>query len=95
MIIQKGLVTDVEFSKTKENGIVSVGVDPKTSLLLQPLTGFRTVGMSLENDLNMIEDLPAVRLNFYNKESVDVVIAALEHIKKNIENPYNQYTSAC
>jgi len=95
MITKKGLLTDVEFSKTKENGIISVGIDPSQSLLLQELTAPRTVGSSLKDDLDNIEELPAVRLNFYNKESVDVVIAALEKIKKNIDNPCYQYALAC
>jgi len=95
MIITKGLLTDVEFSKTKENGIISVGVDPETSILLQQLTAPRTVSYSLSGDENNIEELPAIRLNFYNKESVDVLIKALEQIKKNIDNPYYQYALAC
>jgi len=95
MIITKGLLTDVEFSKTKENGVISVGVDPETSILLQQLTAPRTVGSSLLGDEDNIEELPAIRLNFYNKESVDVLIKALEQIKKNIDNPYYQYALAC
>ena len=94
MIITKGLLTDVEFSKTKENGIISVGVDPETSILLQQLTAPRTVGSSLGDEDN-IEELPAIRLNFYNKESVNVLINALEQIKKNIDNPYYQYALGC
>ena len=81
MIITKGLVTDVEFSKTKENGIISVGTNSGQSILLQQLKTPITVG---GNSIKNIEDLPAVRLNFYNKESVDVLIKALVRIKQNI-----------
>ena len=94
MIIQKGLITDVEFSKTKENGVIAVCTDNSTSITLQQLKTPKTVGFNSKDILD-IKELPAVRLNFYNKESVDVVIKALKRIKKNIDNPYYDYTRAC
>lgn len=94
MITTKNLLTEVEFSKTKENGIIAVGVDYH-SVTLQQLTAPRTVGLSLVDDKDNIEELPAVHLNFYNKESIDVVIAALERIKENMDNPYYTYALAC
>lgn len=94
MITTKGLLTEVEFSKTKENGVIAIGTINQT-VTLQQLHSPRTVGSSLLDDTNNIKELPKIELNFYNKESVDVLIAALVQIKKNIDNPYNHYALAC
>jgi hypothetical protein len=94
MIITKGLLTDVEFSKTKENGVIAVGVKEQ-SVTLQQLTIPHTVGSNLKDNKRYIEDLPCVRLNFYNKESVDVVMEALKCIKENMNFPYGTIPLVC
>ena len=94
MITTKKLLTTVEFAKTKENGILAIG-KKSNSLTIQQLIAPRTVGVSLVDDQDNIQDLPRIEMNFYTIESVDVVILALQEIKESIKYPYGTIPLAC
>jgi hypothetical protein len=84
---------EVEFAKDKNNGVIAVR-GGGTTLSLQQL---KVEGLKLGESWKDGDEipLPKVNMEFYNVESVDVMIKMLEIIKKNLRNPYGDYALAC
>ena len=84
MIKTEGLVTEVKFGNDKKANIavtINDGV-----LKLQQLATEKQVGDKIDKDVD-IQELPKVEIEFFNTRSIDVLIGALEAIKKNYNPP--------
>ncbi len=91
MIQTDGLVTKVEFGKDEK---ASIAVSAKKgTLTLQMLANEKNIGDKIESiDTH---DLPKIDIEFFNIQSVDVFIAALQCIKSNyVPPPHNEHELA-
>ena len=80
MIATENLVTTVKFGN-EQKGNIAVGVKC-TILTLQQLVKEMPIGEQWSEE--DIDKLPKIEMEFFNENSVDVVIKALELIKNNI-----------
>ena len=79
MIQVENLITKVEFG-TENKASISVSAR-KGTLTLQMLATEKQIGDKLE--LSDIQELPKVVIDFNNTKSIDILIKALEVIKRN------------
>ncbi len=79
MITTENSITKVMFGTT-EKANIAVGAKNKT-LTLQMLATEKQIGDKLEE--GDIQKSPKVEIEFFNPKSIDVLIEALEAIKKN------------
>ncbi len=91
MITTEDLITKVKFGNAKKANI-AVGAKHGT-LTLQQLSNEKQIGDNFTSD--DIHDLPKVEIEFFNTESIDVLIKALEVIKSNFIPPDNLLALAC
>ena len=92
MITQKDNITFVCFAYAGDPyGTIGVSVKA-TKLSLQELQIKKNVGDTLNPD--EIKTLPAIELHFSNEKSIDVMIKALEAIRRNIQREF-AYALAC
>lgn len=83
MIITKDLITEVFFGAGNK---ASISVSSKYDVLtLQMLSTDKNIGDRLEE--SDIKELPKIDMNFFSPNSIDVIIAHLEFIKRNITPP--------
>lgn len=93
MITTENSITKVLFgNESKANIAVS---SKHGTLTLQMLTTEKQIGDNLED--GDIQELPKVEIDFFSPKSIDVVIRALEAIKKNYTPPpsIDQIALAC
>ncbi len=95
MITTNGLITEVKFGDAKKaNIIVSAN---RGKLTLRQAVTEKQIGDHVEDSDKL--DLPKIEMEFFNVESIDILIGALECIKKNATPPPNygwlKYYLAC
>lgn len=91
MIETKELITKVEFGNDKQ---ATIGVSAKYgTLTLQMLCKEKEIGDSFSDD--DIKELPKIQMEFNSIKSVNVLIEALECIKRNYTPPSNTLPLAC
>jgi len=91
MISTENNITTVQFASIDNKGKIGVQVNG-LEIQLQELVSEIPVGERFEKE--DVNDLPKVLLEFSNIKSVDVMIKALQDIKKNWTN-YYQFALAC
>lgn len=91
MIITEDQRTIVHFGNKEKANILVSGRYRK--LVLQELATNLKIGDSATSE--DAHELPKVEVNFSTIESVDVLIAALNHIKNNFTPPDQMYALAC
>lgn len=84
--------TRVFFAKPNEKGTIAVQAF-HNKLILQELKTDKNISEELQD--GDIKDLPKVVCDFQNVQSIDVVIAILERIKKNIQYDPLNFALAC
>lgn len=90
MIKTDGLTTKVQFGDWDKANIAVIA--RKGTLTLQELAKGKQIGEKLEE--GDTKELPKIDMEFTRLESIDVMIKALEAIKKNWIEQY-QYALAC
>ena len=91
MITTEGLNTKVKFGDWDSKASIAV-LAKKGTLTLQELAKDKQIGDPLED--GDTKELPKIEMEFTRLESVDIMIKALETIKKNWIEQY-QYSLAC
>lgn len=93
MINIENLTTKVEFG-TEQKATIAVGAN-KGTLTLQMLASEKQIGDNLEEADK--QELPKVEIEFFTPKSIDVLIGALQAIKKNYTPPpsLDQLALAC
>ena len=87
-------ITEVKFGKgNKGTLVVGVYKDHPTTLTLQEIIGDHEIGTNCQKKDR--KHLPKIEMEFFQEESIDVMIKALEGIKRNLANQYPRYYLAC
>ena len=79
-------------SGTNRNGAIAVKASYNI-LSLRDLINEVPIGETWKDSDS--KDLPKILIEFHTPESVDAFIRCLEVIKRNLQNPYGLYPSAC
>jgi hypothetical protein len=93
MITTENLITKIKFGNDQKANIAVGAI--KGTLTLQMLATEKQIGDKLVSD--DIQELPKVEIEFFNTKSIDVLISALEVIKRNYTPPpsFDQLALAC